>query len=185
MKHVLAIIALLFGLSPALADDQFAGAYIGAHGGYSVMDNEPSFNGYNIGVQGGYNYALGGGFILGGEVDGSWSTANVKGTDGSLAFKYSQDWMISTRARLGYEVGSFLPYLTAGAAWGKFKFIETEAKVTTTGSETPRLWVLGGGIDYRLPKTNVVLTAGVLQFFDTSVTDGMTQLRLGANLKLN
>ena len=183
MKKMLALALMV--ATPAMADEPFAGAYIGAHAGYNVGSSEGSFKGFSGGVQGGYNYALGNGLIAGIEADAALSEASVTGTDGDIAFKYSQDWQITTRARLGYQIGNIMPYATAGIAWGKFKARETDGETVATASETARLWVVGGGIDYRVPSTNVIVTTGVFQTFDNSISDGVLQFRGGLNLKLN
>lgn len=174
--------------SPAFADEKnpFGGAYIGAHGAYSFLNQESDFNGFKFGVQGGYNVPLGNGLVAGVEADAGLSTASASGTDDEITFKYSQDWMISTRARLGYQISTnVMPFVTGGLAWGKFKMRESDGETTYTDTETARLWVVGGGVDFHVPDTNVIATAGVLQYFDGSISDGLTEIRLGANLKLN
>lgn len=188
MRRILTTLAALVLSSAAYAGDKspFSGAYIGAHAGYSYLNNESDFNGWNLGAQGGYNFDLGSGVVAGVEGDAAFSTAGISGTDGEVAFKYTQDWLVSLRARLGYQIApDVLPFVTGGIAWGQFKFRETDGESTASGSETTRLWVVGGGVDYHVPSTNVIATAGVYQFFDTSISDGLTQFRLGANLKLN
>ncbi|MFM7010635.1 MAG: outer membrane protein [Betaproteobacteria bacterium] len=180
--------ALILAAAPAVANENnpFAGAYIGAHAGYSFLDNEANFDGWNLGAQAGYMLALGNGFNAGLETDVALSTANIKGTDGEIAFKYSQDWMASIRAKLGYQITTNIqPFVTGGIAWGKFKESATDGESSESVSDIMQLWVLGGGVDYHIPATNIIASAGVYQYFDTSISDGLTQFRLGANLKLN
>src|SRR3974390_2643958 len=61
---------------------------------------------------------------LGVETGASW--ANLPGNSGSgLAFcgagpcNTKQNWIGTTRGRVGYAFGAFMPYLTAGAAYGE------------------------------------------------------------------
>ena len=83
MKKILALALMV--ATPAMADDPFAGAYIGAHAAYNVGSSEGSFKGFSGGVQGGYNHAIGNGFIAGLEADAALSEASVTGTDGNIA----------------------------------------------------------------------------------------------------
>ena len=77
--------------------------------------------GFLGGVQGGYNYLLGP-VLLGGEIDfqGSTETTNMGGGAGSSIITATSaiPWFSTFRARVGYPVGSVMPYVTGGAVWG-------------------------------------------------------------------
>lgn len=165
----------------------FAGAYIGAHVGYSQLTDEDDFSGWNGGGQFGFNVELGNGFIAGVELDGTLSRANFSAGDEDYRVKIGNDWLVSARGRIGYVIGGVMPYATAGVAWAKFSGHETdiEADATASLNETIRMWVIGGGIDYAIPATNLVAGVGVLHYFEDSVDDGLTTVRGSLSVKLN
>lgn len=80
-----------------------------------------SGSGFMGGAQAGYNYLLGP-VLLGGEVDfqGSTETTGVTGGAGPgfLNATSAIPWFSTFRARVGYPVGSVMPYVTGGAVWG-------------------------------------------------------------------
>lgn len=165
----------------------FAGAYIGLNAGYSQLTDEDSFNGWSGGGQIGFNTAIGSGFIAGIELDGSLSGANFKAADDEYAVKIGNDWIISARGRVGYVIGGVMPYATAGVAWAKFsgKEVDLEAETTASLNDTIRLWVIGGGIDYAIPSTNLVAGVGLLHYFEDGLDDGLTTVRASLSVKLN
>lgn len=165
----------------------FAGAYIGVHVGYSQLTDEDDFAGWSGGGQIGFNTALGNGFVAGIELDGSLSGANFKSADDEYAVKIGNDWIIGARGRIGYVIGSVMPYATAGVAWAKFSGHETdiEAETTASLSDTIRLWVVGGGVEYAIPATNLVAGVGLLHYFEDNVDDGLTTVRGSLSVKLN
>lgn len=163
----------------------FAGAYIGAHVGYAQLNDDSSFNGWLGGAHAGYNAPIGGGLILGAELDGSLSAANLSTSDDDVSLKVSNDWLASIRAKLGVEMGHVMPYATAGIAWGKFSAKASDNKTTESESTTERLWVIGAGLDYAMPATNVIVNIGVLHYFDDAIADGLTTVRGGVSVRLN
>lgn len=165
----------------------FAGAYIGVHAGYSQFTDEDSFNGWSGGGQVGFNTALGNGFVAGIDLDGSLSGANFKAADDEYAVKIGNDWIISARGRIGYVIGGVMPYATAGVAWAKFsgKEVDLEAETTASLNDTVRLWVIGGGVDYAIPSTNLVAGVGLLHYFEDGIDDGLTTVRASLSVKLN
>lgn len=102
----------------------------------------PNSTGGNImgGVQGGYNWQRDW-IVFGGEMDISWIPFEANGTPGS----FEEEWMMTFRARAGYAIGEFLPYVTAGLA-----LTGTESKVAGGGSASNLHTgvALGGGVDY-------------------------------------
>jgi len=165
----------------------FSGAYIGVHAGYSQLTDEDDFSGWSGGGQVGFNTALGNGFIAGIELDGSLSGANFKAADDEYAVKIGNDWIVSARGRIGYVIGGVMPYATAGVAWAKFsgKEVDLEAETTASLNDTVRLWVIGGGVDYAIPSTNLVAGVGLLHYFEDGLDDGLTTVRASLSVKLN
>jgi outer membrane immunogenic protein len=78
--------------------------------------------GFMGGAQAGYNFLLGP-VLLGGEVDfqGSTLSSNLTGVVGPsiVNAQETMPWFSTMRARVGYPLGSVMPYLTGGAVWGR------------------------------------------------------------------
>ncbi len=78
-------------------------------------------SGFMGGAQAGYNWMVGP-VMLGAEVDfqGSTETTNLFGGAGNsqIAATSAIPWFSTFRARVGYPVGSVMPYITGGAVWG-------------------------------------------------------------------
>jgi outer membrane immunogenic protein len=102
-------------------------------------------SGFAGGAQAGYNYLLGP-VLLGGEIDfqGSTFAAGVNGGGGSGPFNATErvPWFSTMRARVGYPVGSVMPYLTGGAVWGQ-RSIDGPISASTNYWT----WTAGGGIE--------------------------------------
>lgn len=98
----------------------WTGVYGGLTGGYGFGnfsdDGKTIFGsptGGAIGVTGGYNYQMPNNWVLGAEAD--LSAANIKGSStGSSELRY----MNTVRARVGYAMGTSMPFVTAGYAGG-------------------------------------------------------------------
>lgn len=99
--------------NPALGVAQnWNGVYFGGHLGYGTgRANSANISGFTIGGQVGVNFHVGP-VVLGGELDTTFSGIDYRGfTD-----KFSQKWLSSGRARVGYALDRFMPYVTAGVA---------------------------------------------------------------------
>ncbi|MGB3898201.1 MAG: outer membrane protein [Mesorhizobium sp.] len=157
-----------------VASFTWTGAYIGAHAGYgwghTEDTNNPAANRKNIdgfigGIQAGYNHQLDNNVVLG--VEATLDFGNVKNTwDGENEFDpyYTKDEVngVGTlRARLGYAVDRFLPYITGGVAVGHSKHVlgcsPAHAPGGTLGCATPFEdsgsdwsvgYVVGAGAEY-------------------------------------
>ncbi|HUY68460.1 MAG TPA: outer membrane protein [Alphaproteobacteria bacterium] len=127
----------------------WAGPYVGAHVGDAISEftNEGSRPGpggtddnFTTGVQAGYNWQHGH-MVYGFEGDGSWLPVDNHFAGGS----YDQNWLSTLRARAGYAMGRFLPYVTAGLA-----FTGTQTNAGAGGSEgsVHTGLALGGGVEY-------------------------------------
>jgi outer membrane immunogenic protein len=142
----------------------WSGWYVGINGGYGwgrsnwsdpAIDPDLRRFGLSGGVAGGqvgYNWQTGP-FVLGLESDLDWtnlsgskSDGGVCATDGGGHCKTSQSWLGTTRGRVGYAFGSWLPYVTGGAAYGDVKLSQPGGAASTT-----RLgWTAGAGVEYSI-----------------------------------
>ncbi|MCK0209214.1 porin family protein [Starkeya koreensis] len=121
------------------------------------------------GVQAGYNYQFTNNVVLGVEADFEFGSLNDKlnysAFDAGLADQDfgSIETKIETfgtvRARLGYAMDRFLPYVTGGLAWGTVKVSENWSSFTdgaydpffsgsASKSQTLWGWTIGGGLEY-------------------------------------
>ncbi|WP_332714623.1 outer membrane protein [Pelagibacterium mangrovi] len=94
-------------------DGFYAGANVGY--GWGEVDGVAGFDdieGWLGGAQLGYNMALSG-VVIG--VEGDYQFSDIK--DGDLGINHFG----TVRARVGADMGGFLPYLTAGVAFGEFE----------------------------------------------------------------
>ena len=107
----------------------WTGFYIGINGGgefgHSNWSNALGSNGFSpdgavVGGTVGYNYQMGQSvFGLEGDVD--WSDIRGTTTGGvctGTSCETRNQWLATTRGRLGYAFGRFMPYVTGGAAFG-------------------------------------------------------------------
>jgi opacity protein-like surface antigen len=133
----LAVRAPVYTKAPPVILSDWAGFYIGIHGGYgsadmsfdsplSILDGKPK--GGVFGGHAGYNWQYGS-IVTGLEVDYSAANLNTSGVVSSLfdgvddtlttSRSLKVDRLASARARLGYTVlPSLLAYGTAGLGWG-------------------------------------------------------------------
>lgn len=168
----------------------WTGLYIGAHGGWAAgaWDGELQYlggeagyeddvrelggDGWLGGLQVGFNKHLGA-VVFGIEVDVSYTgvggietyaTDDLPGKAGEGGFAKEHDLALeyfgTARARIGYSVGRFLPYITGGLAWAKTEGELTVSyplapaccgpvgEVSTASAEEAHLgWTVGGGIE--------------------------------------
>jgi Opacity protein and related surface antigens len=135
----------------------WTGAYIGVNGGYGwgrsewmsggVSTGNFDVNGGVVGGTLGYNWQTGP-WVVGLEGDIDWSS--IRGSSGcgiGLSCETRNDWLGTFRGRLGYAMGSFLPYVTGGLAVGDVKKSVTGFDDT---SDTQAGWTVGAGIEASL-----------------------------------
>jgi len=177
----------------AAAQYNWTGLYFGAHGGYAWADVDypganpyvappaqckgafgpgedcgpprASLEGGLLGAQIGYNFQIGQ-IVLGAEVDYAFSNLTKSVRDGNyLEQTHEIDGIGSVRARVGYAIDRFLPYVTGGWGWAdasvsqscpgdpaavRFGHCRADAagSYNLKGSETIDGWVIGGGLEY-------------------------------------
>ncbi len=129
----------------------WTGFYAGINGGYGWGNSRFTVDGSNTSPEGallggtiGYNYQWGQ-TVFGVESDFDWN--NMKGSTACAlgTCETKNDWLGTTRLRLGYAADRFMPYVTGGAAYGNVK-----ANVPGIGSDsdTKLGWTVGGGAEY-------------------------------------
>jgi outer membrane immunogenic protein len=153
----------------------WTGFYIGGNAGYGwahanadltgptgVTGNSLSedLNGGIFGAQAGYNWQFGQ-WVVGLETDiqgtsqkASQTTtcsAATCGTAVTLTRDSKLPWFGTTRARLGYAVDRWMPFVTAGVAYGEHTIDLTGTTATGSAqastSETKAGFVVGGGVE--------------------------------------
>lgn len=179
---LLATSALALGAGTAAAQDQaydWSGAYVGVQAGYAVgqslytntdfpteyVNYDP--DGFFGGVYAGYNFQMSNNVVLG--VDGDLNFTGIKGTNdywwvggipvptASAEIKYTA----ALRARLGYAVGRFLPYVAGGLSAAKYDFDfvrDSTGFVYYEESKSMFGWNVGLGAEYAATD-NLVLRA--------------------------
>jgi outer membrane immunogenic protein len=119
------------------------GPYVGANLGYqwgSVSNSGTSPSGAAGGITAGYNWQNGQ-FVFGGETDLQLSGAD----DVFAAWKFSNPWFGTLRARGGLAYNNILFYGTVGLAYGGLR---AESVVTgVTESKTSIGWTAGAGME--------------------------------------
>lgn len=157
---IAALVALSTVLGASVTSAQtapgFGGFYIGAHGGYGIVNDtgDEDVEGGLGGLHAGYN-AVSGVFLYGIEADYDWSDISYTVSDTysgqSAEVRASLNYFASIRGRLGWLYDArTLFYATAGYSWS-----EIEGKVTISGlgsaSESFDLdgAVAGGGFEYK------------------------------------
>ena len=136
----------------------WTGFYVGINGGgafgRSKFDNgfgTESFdvNGGLVGGTIGYNYQVGQ-WVFGLEGDVDWSDIRGSSSNGfcsGLTCSTRNDWLATARGRLGYAFDRFLPYVTAGGAFGNIK---TEVTGFPGQDTTKAGWTAGAGLEFAI-----------------------------------
>lgn len=155
-----AAVALAAATAPAVAADfmrgpsfgpvpgaayVWSGPYVGANLGYqwgTATNTGADPSGFAGGFQGGYNVQMGQ-FVVGAETDFQFSAAD----DTFAAWKFSNPWFGTLRARAGYAMNNVLLYATLGMAYGRGK---VEPGGGLSESNTHVGWTAGGGIEVGL-----------------------------------
>ncbi len=130
----------------------WSGPYIGINGGggWGHSDFSAPFagsantSGGLIGGTLGYNWQVNQ-TVFGLETDIDWS--NIRGSSScgaGFSCEARNNWLGTTRARLGYAADRFMPYVTGGLAYGGVK---SSVAGVGSSSNTKAGWTLGGGIE--------------------------------------
>ena len=178
-----------FAVPPAtVVARDWAGFYAGVNGGYGwgrSQWSDPAFgtgsrfdtSGGLFGGQFGYNWRTGA-LVLGLETDLDWTNiggslagiGGVCGAAGGGQCRTEQDWFGTTRGRVGYAFGKWLPYITGGVAYGNIKTVQPSG----SSSKVNAGWAAGAGVEYALnpnwsAKVEYLhLDLGTATFFDAA-----------------
>jgi outer membrane immunogenic protein len=157
-------------VAPLVEPFTWTGFYVGVHAGYGWADTKARFSnlvpdgnfnpdGFIGGVHAGYNYQFPTPVVVGleGDIDG----ADVEGSFNNPFGGFSGGsaklrWQGSVRARLGYAIDRFLPYVTGGVSFGDFRFAGgpgISAPFTPSlvpWSKTLTGWNIGAGLEYAI-----------------------------------
>jgi outer membrane immunogenic protein len=111
---------------------------LGGTGGALLEDPD----GFAIGAKLGYDQQFGS-LVLGVITDGFYSFADGKGPG---IYNSELNYYGTVRGRLGVGLGRFMPYATAGYAYGGLEI--TNTATGASDSKTLSGWVYGGGLEY-------------------------------------
>lgn len=154
--------------------EDWTGLYLGVHGGSLRAQTDylnpttPSQNldGAVFGGQVGYNLQSGN-VVYGIEADASFGSLDDDVKDGNF-LRYNGDLEAfgTIRGRIGYAVGEFLPYITAGVAWANLEqgsscpvgaafgvCVGFPGGFDVKGTETFWGWTVGGGVEWAFAKS--------------------------------
>lgn len=125
------------------------GFYAGVNGGYGwgefdagAIDSD-DLEGWLGGAQIGYNWALGG-MVVGLEGDYQFSDIKWDETVAGADVDAGLEHFGTVRARVGVDMGAFMPYLTAGVAFGELAY-DVEIPGAPTISDSEYGWGLAAG----------------------------------------
>lgn len=94
----------------------------------------------------GYNYQTGA-IVWGIEGDINYSAVRASTACGVFTCETSNRWFSTVRGRVGYAVDRFLPYITAGAAYGDIRAASTNP-LFPGATKTKLGWTAGAGLEY-------------------------------------
>jgi outer membrane immunogenic protein len=123
----------------------WTGPYVGLFGGWASGDASSfDVDGGLFGATLGYNWQNGQ-LVFGLEGDLTWTGIDGSGTCGGVACSVENNWLGTVRGRLGLAIDRFMPYVTAGVAFGE---VEANAVGFAGASDTQTGWALGGGVEF-------------------------------------
>jgi outer membrane immunogenic protein len=162
-------------IAPVVLPMDWSGFYVGAQIGYSWASADSSINnpfGVNLDVSPDANGVVGGLYVgynaqfnqivVGIEADAELASGsgddNIGITVGGLAgdtftTRAEENWRGSVRARLGYAIDTFMPYVTGGVAWSDWDVKHTLndpllGNFEQSNSNTYVGWTIGAGVEW-------------------------------------
>jgi outer membrane immunogenic protein len=171
-RRLLPYLIVLAGIAgPALAADDrpsaseiagqpdWSGVYAGFIGGYSrgfanqrgigadFGSGDYTMSGGFAGGSLGFNYQFGQ-WVIG--LDSEFSGARISSSNEPF-FSSKMDTIFTVRARIGYSVGNFLPYIGLGPSYTHFSSVETfPGAVQISDSRIRSGWTFAAGADYMI-----------------------------------
>jgi outer membrane immunogenic protein len=139
-------------MRPVIAYYNWTGFYVGINGGYGFGKSKwsgvgvaPKPTGGMAGGTIGYNYQVGS-WVWGLEGDIDWADVNGNAICAGFTCSTKNTWLATLRGRIGYAFDRWLPYLTAGGAYGNVKASVNPGGFSASKSELG--WTFGGGLEY-------------------------------------
>lgn len=153
--------------SPAYAAVyDWTGFYVGAHTGYGDGSIGPGSNpiaqqsvffpptvtGLLGGYQAGYNWQFANRTVLGIETDATFTSPTDSPRLQPAPFHSSINYAGSLRGRIGYAFGAWMPYATAGLAWGhsEVRITDPEGTEVSNPGRYHTGWTVGAGAEFAL-----------------------------------
>jgi len=150
--------------SPAPGSYNWTGLYIGGHFGYgsgsfgpgnNSFPGEagflrPSVTGFIGGYQLGYNWQLNNRTVVGLEADVSFPSPVDSLETSFPPVRTHYNYIATVRPRVGYQIGTFLPYVTGGFAWGstRVETLDTAGATIAEASAIHTGWTIGAGLEW-------------------------------------
>lgn len=142
----------------------WSGIYAGVQGGYGFGDNhwaerstgakslDDGLEGIVGGVTLGANFQMDNNIVLGIEGDGSFSDQHSNAQSNppfscGVGCETDVDWFGTVRGRVGWAMGSTMPYLTGGIAFGEAS-VSNAIITTANNKDTLTGWTAGAGVEH-------------------------------------
>jgi outer membrane immunogenic protein len=131
----------------------WTGFYAGIVGGYGFGSSDwsspavsPDPKGWLIGGTLGYNWQAGS-WVYG--LEGDYNYSQIKGSSacGVGTCETKSDWFATIRGRIGYAFDRWLPYITAGGAYGNITATNSNPGRGSASAEEFG-WTAGAGLEY-------------------------------------
>jgi outer membrane immunogenic protein len=133
----------------------WTGFYIGGHvgGAFSGSNSLEGDSRFLGGIQGGADYQFGNNWVIGAEVQYSWTGSNNGGVTlpGGVIVSSNSDQLGSVTGRLGYSFGPTLLYAKGGYAWKDNNNLTASlagVPVAVTGGSNNDGYTVGAGLEY-------------------------------------
>jgi len=142
----------------------WTGFYVGGHAGYGGGSLGPGTNplpeqglvfphsvtGLIGGYQVGYNRQFSNRVVLGIEADASFTSPLDVPALIPAPFNTTIDYVGTVRGRAGYAFGTWLPYVTGGAAWGHshININDGVGGIISSPGQTLAGWTVGAGVEF-------------------------------------
>lgn len=148
--------AEMYNPAPASGWEGFyIGAFAGGRAGniantacVGTCANNIALNGLYAGLTAGYDFQFDQNWVIGAFVTVPLFKPTGSATTGGITFTVSPNWAVAAGARVGYDMGAWLPYAIAGV--GVANVTVTPVGALTPSSATHVGAVLGAGVEYKI-----------------------------------
>jgi outer membrane immunogenic protein len=129
----------------------FVGAGLGVFSTRETASASGSGTGFTTGVLGGYNWQTGA-IVYGLEGDIATNTMqhSFAGAPGLTANTVEEIYALHGRARLGYDLGAFMPFVAGGVAFGQNEQFRQAPLEFDGATHNSTGWTLGAGVDVKV-----------------------------------